>query len=135
MSRDLLPKGERSLKPLKSHRAWLAKSWNLAANMEIRYRLSSVASSDPTANSAYLSPCPDGTVGGIFVPRSCAKTQFDRQGPGSHEIWRQARTGTKVTIPHHSGDMAEGTLRAILRGWDKRKRLSQGLVFRADVTF
>lgn len=41
--------------------------------------------------------------------------QFDRQGPGSHEIWRQASTGRKVTIPHHSGDMAEGTLRAILR--------------------
>jgi predicted RNA binding protein YcfA (HicA-like mRNA interferase family) len=41
--------------------------------------------------------------------------QFDRQGPGSHEIWRQASTGRKVTLPHHSGDMAEGTLRAILR--------------------
>ena len=41
--------------------------------------------------------------------------QFDRQGPGSHEIWRQSGTGTKVTIPRHSGDMAEGTLRAILR--------------------
>ena len=41
--------------------------------------------------------------------------QFDRQGPGSHEIWRQPQTGKKVTIPPHSGDMAEGTLRAILR--------------------
>jgi predicted RNA binding protein YcfA (HicA-like mRNA interferase family) len=41
--------------------------------------------------------------------------QFDRQGPGSHEIWRQAQSGKKVTIPHHTGDMAEGTLRAILR--------------------
>jgi predicted RNA binding protein YcfA (HicA-like mRNA interferase family) len=41
--------------------------------------------------------------------------QFDRQGPGSHEIWRHSRTGRKVTIPHHPGDMAEGTLRAILR--------------------
>jgi predicted RNA binding protein YcfA (HicA-like mRNA interferase family) len=41
--------------------------------------------------------------------------QFDRQGPGSHEIWRQASTGRKVSLPHHSGDMAEGTLRAILR--------------------
>jgi predicted RNA binding protein YcfA (HicA-like mRNA interferase family) len=41
--------------------------------------------------------------------------QFDRQGPGSHEIWRHSATGRKVTIPHHSGDMAEGTLRAILR--------------------
>ena len=40
---------------------------------------------------------------------------FDRQGPGSHEIWRNARTGRKVTLPHHPGDMKEGTLRAILR--------------------
>jgi predicted RNA binding protein YcfA (HicA-like mRNA interferase family) len=41
--------------------------------------------------------------------------QFDRQGPGSHEIWRRSETGRKVTIQHHTGDMAEGTLRAILR--------------------
>ncbi len=41
--------------------------------------------------------------------------QFDRQGPGSHEIWRHSKTGRKVTIPHPTSDMAEGTLRAILR--------------------
>jgi predicted RNA binding protein YcfA (HicA-like mRNA interferase family) len=41
--------------------------------------------------------------------------RFDRAGAGSHEIWRQAQTGRKVTIPHHSADIAEGTLRAILR--------------------
>ena len=40
---------------------------------------------------------------------------FDRPGPGSHEIWRHSGTGRKVSIPHHAGDMAEGTLRAILR--------------------
>jgi predicted RNA binding protein YcfA (HicA-like mRNA interferase family) len=40
---------------------------------------------------------------------------FDRPGPGSHEVWRHVATGRKVTIPHHSRDMAEGTLRAILR--------------------
>lgn len=40
---------------------------------------------------------------------------FDRQGPGSHEIWRHEVTGRRVTIPHHSRDLAEGTLRAILR--------------------
>jgi len=33
----------------------------------------------------------------------------------SHEVWRHPQTGRKVTLPHHSGDMAEGTLRAILR--------------------
>ena len=40
---------------------------------------------------------------------------FDRPGPGSHEVWRQTVTGRKVTLPHHAKDMAEGTLRAILR--------------------
>lgn len=40
---------------------------------------------------------------------------FDRPGVGSHEVWRHAATGRKVTLPHHARDMAEGTLRAILR--------------------
>jgi len=40
---------------------------------------------------------------------------FDRHGPGSHEVWRHADSGRKVTLPHHARDMAEGTLRAILR--------------------
>lgn len=41
--------------------------------------------------------------------------RFDRPGPGSHEVWRHDRTGRRVTLPRHDGDMAEGTLRAILR--------------------
>ena len=45
----------------------------------------------------------------------CAGYLFDRMGPGSHEVWRHERTGRKVTLPRHDGDMAEGTLRAILR--------------------
>ena len=40
---------------------------------------------------------------------------FDRPGPGSHEVWRETLTGRKVTLPHHARDMAEGTLRAVLR--------------------
>jgi predicted RNA binding protein YcfA (HicA-like mRNA interferase family) len=40
---------------------------------------------------------------------------FDRPGPGSHEVWRHPATGRRVTLPHHARDMAEGTLRAILR--------------------
>jgi len=40
---------------------------------------------------------------------------FDRPGPGSHEVWRHAGSGRKVTIPHDAREMAEGTLRAILR--------------------
>ena len=41
--------------------------------------------------------------------------RFDRPGSGSHEVWRHSQTGRKVTIPHHASDIAEGTLRAILR--------------------
>jgi predicted RNA binding protein YcfA (HicA-like mRNA interferase family) len=41
--------------------------------------------------------------------------EFDRPGAGSHEIWRHTITGRKVTLPHHAKDMAEGTLREILR--------------------
>ena len=40
---------------------------------------------------------------------------FDRQAAGSHEIWFNPETGRYTTIPNHSGDMPEGTLRAILR--------------------
>ena len=40
---------------------------------------------------------------------------FDRQAAGSQEIWRNAETGRKVTVPHHARDLPEGTLRAILR--------------------
>lgn len=34
--------------------------------------------------------------------------EYDRPGPGSHEVWRNSFTRRKVTLPHHSGDMAEG---------------------------
>ncbi len=41
--------------------------------------------------------------------------EFHRQAAGSHEIWYSARTNRYTTIPNHSGDMPEGTLRAILK--------------------
>jgi predicted RNA binding protein YcfA (HicA-like mRNA interferase family) len=41
--------------------------------------------------------------------------EFDRQAKGSHEIWRHARNAHKTTLPRHPGDLAEPTLRAILR--------------------
>ena len=41
--------------------------------------------------------------------------EFDRQAAGSHEIWFNPTTGRYTTVPNHSGDMPEGTLRAILR--------------------
>jgi len=43
---------------------------------------------------------------------------FYRQAAGSHEIWFNEKTQKYTTIPNHSGDMPEGTLRAILRQAD-----------------
>jgi len=40
--------------------------------------------------------------------------RFDRTAKGSHEIWRHD-DGRRTTVPHHPGDVPEGTLRAILR--------------------
>jgi predicted RNA binding protein YcfA (HicA-like mRNA interferase family) len=40
---------------------------------------------------------------------------FLRQAAGSHEIWHNKLTGRYTTIPNHSGDMPQGTLRAILK--------------------
>ena len=41
--------------------------------------------------------------------------EFHRQASGSHEIWYSSKTNRYTTIPNHSGDMPEGTLRAILK--------------------
>ena len=40
---------------------------------------------------------------------------FYRQAAGSHEIWFCSETNRFTTIPHHNGDLPEGTLRAILK--------------------
>ena len=40
---------------------------------------------------------------------------FDRQAKGSHEIWWHPQTRSRTTVPRHPGDLAEGTVRAILR--------------------
>ena len=44
--------------------------------------------------------------------------EFHRQAAGSHEIWHNTQTNRYTTIPNHSGDMPEGTLRAILKQAD-----------------
>lgn len=44
--------------------------------------------------------------------------EFYRQAAGSHEIWHNAKTNKFTTIPNHTGDMPEGTLRAILKQAD-----------------
>lgn len=41
--------------------------------------------------------------------------EFHRQAAGSHEIWYNPKSGRYTTIPNHTGDMPEGTLKAILR--------------------
>ena len=41
--------------------------------------------------------------------------QFKRQSKGSHEIWHNPRVNRSAAIPHHSGDIPEGTLRTILK--------------------
>lgn len=43
---------------------------------------------------------------------------FDRHAAGSHEIWYNPETDRYTTIPNHTGDMPEGTLRAILKQAD-----------------
>ena len=40
---------------------------------------------------------------------------FQRQSKGSHEIWHNSRVNRSAVIPHHSGDIPEGTLRTILK--------------------
>jgi predicted RNA binding protein YcfA (HicA-like mRNA interferase family) len=40
---------------------------------------------------------------------------FYRHAAGSHEIWYHPATRLFTTIPNHSGDLPEGTLRAILK--------------------
>lgn len=41
--------------------------------------------------------------------------EFHRHAAGSHEIWYNPSTKRYTTIPNHTGDMPEGTLRAILK--------------------
>ena len=41
--------------------------------------------------------------------------EFDRYAHGSHEIWRNPRTRRRAIVPHHSREIAEGTMRAIVR--------------------
>jgi predicted RNA binding protein YcfA (HicA-like mRNA interferase family) len=41
--------------------------------------------------------------------------EFARQGAGSHEIWCNTQTEQVITLPRHTGDIPEGTLRTILR--------------------
>ena len=52
---------------------------------------------------------------GIVLRLKNCGFEFDRHAKGSHEIWWNHATRRRTTIPNHPGDVAEGTLRAILR--------------------
>jgi predicted RNA binding protein YcfA (HicA-like mRNA interferase family) len=39
---------------------------------------------------------------------------FDRSAKGSHEIWRNADTRRRTTVPQHPGALPEGLVRAIV---------------------
>ncbi len=39
---------------------------------------------------------------------------FDRSAKGSHEIWFNAVTRKRTTVPRHPGAIPKGTLRAIV---------------------
>ena len=41
--------------------------------------------------------------------------EFYRQTAGSHEIWYNPKRNLYTTIPNYSGDVPEGTIRAILK--------------------
>ena len=42
--------------------------------------------------------------------------EYDRQGAGSHEIWKNTRTRSRTSIPYWSAkDMKPGTISRILR--------------------
>lgn len=43
---------------------------------------------------------------------------FLRSAKGSHEIWYNQEADRFTTIPRHVGDMAEGTVRSILKQAD-----------------
>jgi predicted RNA binding protein YcfA (HicA-like mRNA interferase family) len=43
---------------------------------------------------------------------------FLRSAKGSHEIWHNEEKNLFTTIPRHTGNMPEGTLRAILKQAD-----------------
>ena len=44
--------------------------------------------------------------------------EFFREAKGSHEIWFSSRKNKYTTIPRHRGDMAEGTLRNVIKQAD-----------------
>ena len=60
-------------------------------------------------------PCPaDGHGSAVEAGSGAAGFGLSRQR-GSHQIYRHAETGKRVSVPFHPGDVPKGTLRQILR--------------------
>jgi predicted RNA binding protein YcfA (HicA-like mRNA interferase family) len=64
-----------------------------------------------------------GKLSGItykFLAKRLRELGFDffREAKGSHEIWYSEDRDRYTTVPKHSGDMAEGTMRNILKQAD-----------------
>jgi predicted RNA binding protein YcfA (HicA-like mRNA interferase family) len=55
------------------------------------------------------------SAGEVIAKLRRAGFVFDRQAKGSHEIWWNPTTRARTTIPHHPGNLPEGTARAIIR--------------------
>ena len=51
----------------------------------------------------------------IIAKLRAAGFEFDRHTKGSHEIWRNPVTRRRTMVSNHPGDIAEGTVRAIIR--------------------
>lgn len=61
-----------------------------------------------------MSKLPNLTYADVVRRLRKAGFHFDRQAKGSHEIWYNPTTGRRTTLPHHSGTIPKGTLRAII---------------------
>jgi predicted RNA binding protein YcfA (HicA-like mRNA interferase family) len=61
-----------------------------------------------------MSKLPDLTYSEVVRRLRKAGFHFDRQAKGSHEIWYNPTTKRRTTVPHYSGTVPKGTLRAII---------------------
>lgn len=61
-----------------------------------------------------MSKLPDLSYRDVIKVLRKAGFEYDRNARGSHEIWFNQETRKRTVIPHHSGSISKGTLRAII---------------------
>ena len=113
----LVAEGPASPRPLKSPRALPGRSPSRVSSMPTHFRPPSPIWSNPMPASTCSRPSacrrwdvlPVSGAGRSHVGLRRLGYRFDRTGPGRHEVWRHVQTGRTVTLPRHTGDMAEGT--------------------------